>query len=79
MKPTKSWPKPRPYQGLHSEFLEMTVGCLLLYKDLYRRQKRQMLEPISFTIFNEDQEKKKTYNKALRNSSFDVYAIRNSS
>ena len=37
MKPTKSWPKPRPFLGLRSEFLQMPVGCPLLYKDWYHR------------------------------------------
>ena len=39
MKPIKSWPKPRPFLGLHSEFLQMSVGYLLLYKDWYHLQK----------------------------------------
>ena len=39
MKPTKSGPKPRPFLGLHSEVLQMSVGCQLLYKDWYHLQK----------------------------------------
>ena len=37
--PIKSLPKPRPLLGLHSEFLQMSVGSLLLYKDWYHLQK----------------------------------------